>query len=981
MAFIDKLDPQVLDIKLTSKGRELLSQGKLNIKYFGLGDSEIDYKFLSNTGLSTSGNTLSILKPVDNNPNLLSFINKNGVSDNLYEISAIDSTFINPYNTQEEIGFFNINGGTIEYKTNLEHSQIKYHDKYSFFKDFKNNSIITIQGFTTETNAINSGDIIIVKFAEDVSITTTPSINVSDSTIISHIIYNVVTGSEITGTSITVTVDRNVPDFTYSGSLTEVGMIILEKPPTGETYNYTSQDIIDATFENNILSTETNFPYWNLSIIYTEEIAGVSATNKKYSQFKTAEYGGFVSYVQGQSSVIKKLGVIHYSNMSPLNTYGESLFENSPIVTIPTVMWHKSTTQKLGVILTGSTVEKKIVSTNPNTSGLTNTFELTYHDLVDESGYVIGKIFNDLKLFVIEDQELLFALSYKSNRSWSLPNYNVGFDENYSRCATCDIVVQSINVNNIMGSVDIVVDGTNQIIAEAFSGSTSIKASVLSSTGNTFTMILPEGNYSRVLIRDIATPSCTGETTSFIILPIYDLVVNFDPSAVSITGTTVYSGITGTTVFTSGQTLSVVSGTTVKITTTELSTGYTISNWILSNPTVTGSTISGLTGTTIIMNSDRVLNVNYTQMFTVQYFNEYYSTPILQLTEYLPLGSVVIVPFSDEIEYEAHSYSVSGATTLSGTTATNANFILSGNTNITTKYWGVYSKYVVNILDDEGDPNMGYTYYDYLNTPIATVTIWTGAQEIFCTRFVEITSSNAYTYPAPKSVPSNICSPPSGEVNVQLDVVPIISGETSTYFPLKWHVKVLEPTLLDTNFSILVTDPNNSNTTITIPVTVLDGQLYAETSVYNYIKIIGSSYTATGIMLPVPPLYTITTGDSYVIPASVLSPSATADLFEVIINHAGNGLYVNVAYSNTTTASVNMRIRVQNVTKGSPWVQGVVHAIPSYSIYLQKTDQLNYSITHDDGDEIYVEFTIDGGSNWTSINADPTPIILPFLTL
>jgi len=49
---------------------------------------------------------------------------------------------------------------------------------------------------------------------------------------------------------------------------------------------------------------------------------------------------------------------------------------------------------------------------------------LYYYDLADSQGFVVGKVFPDLKIFVIEDQELLFAMSYKSNRSWTLPDYN-----------------------------------------------------------------------------------------------------------------------------------------------------------------------------------------------------------------------------------------------------------------------------------------------------------------------------------------------------------------------------------------------------------------------------------------------------------------------------------------------------------------------------------------------------------------------------
>jgi hypothetical protein len=54
MAFIDKIEPAepVLSIKFTSEGRKLLSEGKLNAVYYALGDSEINYRFLSKTGIS-----------------------------------------------------------------------------------------------------------------------------------------------------------------------------------------------------------------------------------------------------------------------------------------------------------------------------------------------------------------------------------------------------------------------------------------------------------------------------------------------------------------------------------------------------------------------------------------------------------------------------------------------------------------------------------------------------------------------------------------------------------------------------------------------------------------------------------------------------------------------------------------------------------------------------------------------------------------
>jgi hypothetical protein len=50
MGFLNPKE-RIIDIKLTQKGRELLSQGKLKVKFFSLFDDEVDYK---NTSLSGS---------------------------------------------------------------------------------------------------------------------------------------------------------------------------------------------------------------------------------------------------------------------------------------------------------------------------------------------------------------------------------------------------------------------------------------------------------------------------------------------------------------------------------------------------------------------------------------------------------------------------------------------------------------------------------------------------------------------------------------------------------------------------------------------------------------------------------------------------------------------------------------------------------------------------------------------------------------
>ena len=190
-------------------------------------------------------------------------------------------------------------------------------------------------------------------------------------------------------------------------------------------FNTYSTDYLDEsvlTFLQNSQCPTVIFPFWNMSIIFTEELAGVQASGRTFGQFKNVSYGGFVSYIQNQAPLYKKLGIIHYTNDSPANVYAEGFYLKTPRLDIPTIMWHKSSMKKLGVTLIATGGTKFI-------SGATS-LNSEYYDLADPDGNVVGKVFTDLKIFTIEDQELLFAMSYKSNRSWTLPNYVISSSSN-----------------------------------------------------------------------------------------------------------------------------------------------------------------------------------------------------------------------------------------------------------------------------------------------------------------------------------------------------------------------------------------------------------------------------------------------------------------------------------------------------------------------------------------------------------------------
>lgn len=443
MAFINKKDPVVLNIKITSQGRESLSQGRLCFKYFAIGDSEIDYRYVNDNGEFTNFN---VLRPVDKNPNIISFITRNPLSQvelldeflgtNQYNvIGTIPSLAWEVENIAPSIGFFNKSGNTFTFKTTDEF--IKQPDLMLRYNTIINRN--TVRLFQSPTYGANRntpeiGDYMLVRW-RDINAnfeTTGHTINHGRATPILIYKINGVSGSTVNN-NIRVTVDRNLPNFT--GNI-NVGVIILhgniiQNIQQQYSTDYSSEALI--SFLQNCQCDSIDFPFWKLSIIYTENVIGIMSNNKQSIQHKTAPYAGFVNYIQNHKKLYDKVGVIHYTNDSPSNTYAEQFLKRTPTIHIPTIMWHKSTGNTVGATFRAIGDLKVLISDDI----LIPSLNTNYYDLADEVGNVVGKVFIDLKLFLIEDQELLFAMSYKSNRSWTLPNFNIGVSDTITDCPTC----------------------------------------------------------------------------------------------------------------------------------------------------------------------------------------------------------------------------------------------------------------------------------------------------------------------------------------------------------------------------------------------------------------------------------------------------------------------------------------------------------------------------------------------------------------
>ena len=78
-------------------------------------------------------------------------------------------------------------------------------------------------------------------------------------------------------------------------------------------------------------------------------------------------------------------------------------------LTLPYVMWHTKATS--GVSLVDSTETNRDLETDLEYSNLT----------IENVGTIVGKVYHSMKLISIEDSELQAALTYISNRNWTLP--------------------------------------------------------------------------------------------------------------------------------------------------------------------------------------------------------------------------------------------------------------------------------------------------------------------------------------------------------------------------------------------------------------------------------------------------------------------------------------------------------------------------------------------------------------------------------
>ncbi|MEY4572285.1 MAG: hypothetical protein RLZ10_1511 [Bacteroidota bacterium] len=276
-----------------------------------------------------------------------------------------------------------------------------------------------------------------------------------------------------------VTLDRPTPNLSILGGDCYVRALVY--PPNMSTIYDSSvptynAGVIDFQSECNAGVTFTNI--WNMNTPWSENPAGLNPSfYAGYTKFGSINYLGskeyfgysnsngqndtdYVYYYNSLGEIVfvepkeqKAISIVHYTNNSPGLYYGEKFAlepfdEDNPgntgqarnfRVHIPWIMWHKNPEccygQTFWVDPPGfenfNLFQVYYLESNKNLD-MNNPGHRYYHlwdtnaNDSNERPNRVGKVFPDQKMIIFDDEEIIAAMSYKSNRNWTLPAPKLG---------------------------------------------------------------------------------------------------------------------------------------------------------------------------------------------------------------------------------------------------------------------------------------------------------------------------------------------------------------------------------------------------------------------------------------------------------------------------------------------------------------------------------------------------------------------------
>ena len=475
MSYINKQSTTLVRTKLTDIGREQLAKGQLTFNNYIIGDSEVDYNYIKGwsefvpSSSASTGEFLfheandnvvknifsKVLRPKDENPFFSSFLldQSNQYLFPLNQQSNIQLIKGLVTNQAADRGFFS--GSTVgvglSAVTTTEFIKESGTIDLGNFDGANDNTTYTKGVLTLDTalTATSVNDYIVFRFSN-------PTLgNVTGDTMTAATINTFYNITDISGVEIKV--DRSLPTLSaYSGTIITYYTIPGGDDPEDDYYGLSS---LTAYWNTGTLSFDSscdicveNIPVWNMNNVWVENLAGQFKNSPinyhEHNLFGSEQFAGSKQYlgyndtlkVSATSTKLSSISymdpfqkgicILHYTNSCISNFYGEQFYvdeESGKLLNLDIpVMWHRrndvgtASGTTLGMTFVSDTILKTITTNN----------DIEYYDLIEFSGLSVtptqplsvGKVFPQLKIVVIDNEELLSAMSYKSNRNYTLPD-------------------------------------------------------------------------------------------------------------------------------------------------------------------------------------------------------------------------------------------------------------------------------------------------------------------------------------------------------------------------------------------------------------------------------------------------------------------------------------------------------------------------------------------------------------------------------
>jgi hypothetical protein len=503
MGYIIKNTQGLVVTRLTDVGRRKISQGNFNISYFQVGDSEVsytaltDYNFANSMVIEPSYNSQNNVGIPQSTKNYVKYpFYQQGTTGNTYGIPIQNSVIDEVFNSAAPTGFFQqvtqtfTNGTTNSECFQFLEDGVCYNSQYTtVINNFNGASTISLSSnpcVDSATNPISAGTKVAIWIQGETSLNAT----CNDVTILGTtncvkpckniLFYNVV---NVAGTFITL--DRPLPNFdnTTFNIFTRHARLFFYYSGASD-YDLTSPMVYDTNsvinYESICYPTDGFVRVWNMNIPWSESPAGTTSANLTYQEFGSIDYLGLKEYYgyynsSGQTDTSgtwyynsfgervnvtpeeqKTIAIVHYSNSSIINWYGEKFAcetydPTNPgatgqarnfQITIPWLAWHKnefccssqSTTNQSSTTFyidppgfdSLDLLEPHYIQSSKNID--MNSPGIRYFHLYDTNEAYpdgppnrVGKVFPDDKIIIFDDEEIVAALSYASNRNWTLP--------------------------------------------------------------------------------------------------------------------------------------------------------------------------------------------------------------------------------------------------------------------------------------------------------------------------------------------------------------------------------------------------------------------------------------------------------------------------------------------------------------------------------------------------------------------------------